>query len=452
MPTTVRERGNLRATLGSRGFRRLVGVRVSSQFVDGLFQAAMAGSLLFNPEKNTSAQAIAVGFAIMLLPYSIIGPYVGVFLDRWSRRTVLYGTNLIRAGLVLPAALLIWYGQQSVPYAVVALLIIGLNRFFLSGLSAAQPHVVAERLLVTANAVATTLGTLVLSAGLGLAAVILTFVLHKSYHGYAVLASLAALGYVASALLARRSFTVKELGPDDFERPTHGFLAGAVVVGHGMVAGLRHLGDRPAARYALTAQAVHRVLYGVLTIATLLLYRHYFSTGNNYSTSMSGLAQVVAAGGLGALLAAVATPPATRFLGGWRWVALLLATTGVLLPPLGLPFRTALLVAATFVINLASQSVKIVVDTTLQRDCEDDFRGRVFSVNDTTYNLAFVVGLFAGASMLPANGRSPGGIVLISAGYLLLAAGYGLAAARLARRVHIPPVKVAVGSGASRPG
>ncbi|MEN3304317.1 MAG: hypothetical protein V7603_519 [Micromonosporaceae bacterium] len=444
MSISVHERGSLRATLASRGFRRLLGVRLLSQLVDGLFQAGLAGSLLFNPQKAASAEAVAMGFAVLLLPYSFVGPYVGVFLDRWSRRTVIYTANLIRAGLVIPSALLIWYGQQSVPYAVLALFIIGINRFFLSGLSAAQPHVVAEERLVTANAVATTLGTVVYSLGLVLAALTLNTIVHKDYHGYATIAAVAALGYAGSAALARRSFRIDELGPDDTQRSNGSLLPAVVAVARGMIAGLQHLKQRAAPRYAMVVQAAHRVLYGVLTIATLLLYRRYFNSGDDYSKSLAGLAEVVIAGGVGSLVAAFLTPPVTRRIGGWRWITVLLAGAGVLLMVLGLPFRPMLLVAATFFVNVTSQGIKIVVDTTLQRECEDDFRGRAFSVNDTTFNLAFVAGLFIGAFGLPANGRSTTAILLVSAGYVLLACGYGLAAARLARRVECGRVRAPV--------
>jgi Major Facilitator Superfamily len=434
--TAIRERGTLRPTLACRGFRRLLSVRLISQVADGLFQAGLAGSLLFNPQKAASPQAMAVGFAVLLLPYSLIGPYVGVFLDRWSRRTVIFTANLVRAGLVIPAAALIWYGQQSVPYATLALLIIGINRFFLSGLSAAQPHVVEESRLVTANAVATTLGTVVYSLGLGTAALVLNTVLRQDFHGYGVLAAVAAAGYAASAALARHSFALGELGPDDTERPTHSVLAGIAVVARGMVAGLRHLGERAAARHALLIQAAHRVLYGVLTIATLLLFRRYFNHGDDYAKSLSGLAEVVVAGGLGSLSAAFLTPFVSRRIGGWRWISTMLVGLGVLLLPLGLPFRSTLLVVATFFVSIASQGIKIVVDTTLQRDCHDDFRGRVFSVNDTSFNLAFVVGLFIGAFELPPDGRSTNAILLVAGGYVIIGLGYGLIAARLARRAH----------------
>lgn len=71
---------NMRAVLAVRGFRRLLGVRLSSQFADGLFQAALAGSVLFNPDRQASAMAIAAGSALLVVPYSVIGPYWGFSL------------------------------------------------------------------------------------------------------------------------------------------------------------------------------------------------------------------------------------------------------------------------------------------------------------------------------------------------------------------------------------
>ena len=87
----------------------------------------------------------------------------------------------------------------------------------------------------------------------------------------------------------------------------------------------------------------------------------------------------------------------------------MLGALAVLVPALGLPYLPALTVAAAFVVSLASQGIKIVTDTTLQLEIEDDYRGRVFSVNDTAFNLIFVAGIVAGALALPADGESPPG-------------------------------------------
>src|SRR2546430_2468939 len=207
--------GTLRGVRGGGPFRRLLGVRLISRFGDGLFQPALAGGLLFNPEKAPDGVRVATAFAVLLLPYSIVGPFVGVFLDRWSRRTVIYAANLIRAVMVIPMTLLTWYGHEGVAvYALGALLIIGINRFVLTGLAASQPHVVPEEQLVTANALATTLGTVHYTLRLGVAGLTLSTVLGKTHHGYAVLAASGALGYLGSALLAYVSFGRQDLGPD----------------------------------------------------------------------------------------------------------------------------------------------------------------------------------------------------------------------------------------------
>jgi len=430
----VSSSGNLRAVLGSRPFRHLLGVRVISQFGDGLFQSALAGSLLFSPEKAPDGVRVATAFAVLLLPYSIVGPFVGDFLDRWSRRNVIYAANLIRAVLVVPMALLTWYAGEGLPvYALGALLIIGINRFVLAGLSASQPHVVPEERLVTANAVATTLGTVHYTIGLGVAGLALSTVLGKTDHGYAVLSASGALGYLGSALLAYLSFGRKDLGPEDL--PTDPLRTALASVVKEMVAGLRHLHERPVAAYPMVAQGAFRVLYGILAMSTLLLYRRYFYPGNS-AGALAGLTQVVAAGGVGSLLAAFVTPPATRRVGGRRWITGLIAAVGVLVFALGLPFVPLLFVIATFSVSLAAQGIKIVVDTRIQQECHDDFRGRVFSVNDTLYNMCFVAGLFAAALALPADGRSVAAIVLVGVGYLVLAGWFAMAAGRVANRAH----------------
>jgi hypothetical protein len=280
---------------------------------------------------------------------------------------------------------------------------------------------------------ATTLGTVSYTLGLGTAGLVLSSVLTKSFHGYALLAAAGGLWYVGSALLAYVSFGRADLGPDDGDRPALPLHHAIAAVARGMVAGLGHLAARPAAGYPMIAQGVFRILYGGLAMATMLLYRQYFYPGNP-TAALAGLTQVVAAGGIGSLLAAFLTPPITRRIGGWRWVTGLIASVGVFVLALGLPFIPVLLVLATFFINIATQGTKIVVDTAIQQECTDDYRGRVFSVNDTIFNGFFVIGLFIAALTLPDTGRSVPAILLISTGNLALAGWFGMAASRVAAR------------------
>jgi hypothetical protein len=147
---------HLVAAFGNRGFRRLFAVRVACQFGDGVFQASLAGAVLFDPERQGSAADVAAAFAVLLLPYSLIGPFAGVLLDRWWRQRVLVFANATRAVLVLGVAAELVVGVSGAAFYASGLVIISITRFVLAALSAALPKVVPETELVTANAISST--------------------------------------------------------------------------------------------------------------------------------------------------------------------------------------------------------------------------------------------------------------------------------------------------------
>lgn len=425
---------DLRAVFGVPAFRRMLGVRLGGQFTDGVFQAALAGSVLFNPDRQATPTGIAVAAAALVLPYSLVGPFAGVLLDRWSRRSVIVWTNLLRAGLVLPIAATIVAGDEGLVFLIGTLVLIGLGRLLLSGLSAATPHVVADERLVTANAVGGTAGSVAYSAGLGCALLLLRTVFPAGDAGYAAVALLAPAGYVACAVLARVFFSHRQLGPDEVVPHRPGVVGEAGAVLRGMVDGVRHLRWARGAAYAMAAQAGFRVLFGALALALLLLYRSFLGVRDVAGVSAQ-LGLVFAAGAVGVLLAAVVTPVVSRRVGGWRWVTGLLAALALAVPVFGLPFASPLLVALVLLVNVAGHGIKIVVDTMVQHECADVFRGRVFAVNDTLFNLAYVTGMVGVSSFVPDDGRSVALLVAAALGFATLATGYGIIGGRWASRV-----------------
>src|ERR671917_2510449 len=104
------DRLGVRRLLGTRGFGRLMASRFAAQWGDGVFQAGLGGAVLFNPERQADPLAIAAGFAVLLLPYSLVGPFAGALLDRWDRRRVLVLANLLRGIGVLGLAVLVGTG------------------------------------------------------------------------------------------------------------------------------------------------------------------------------------------------------------------------------------------------------------------------------------------------------------------------------------------------------
>jgi len=419
-PTTVRH-------LLLRGdFRRLLATRLSSQFGDGVFQAALAGTVLFNPSQATDPFDVAAGFAVLLLPYSLVGPFAGVWLDRWSRRQVLMVANLVRAVLVLGVAALILAEVTGAGFYVAGLLVFSVNRFVLSALSAGLPHVTDEPSLVSANALSTTSGAIAAVVGGG-TAIGASGLAGSGAGSYALLALVSAVPYlVASAVVS--GFPRPYLGPDHL---TLTATVSARDVLHGMVAGARHMLAHPPATAVLSVMAVHRVFYGLLTLMTLLLYRNSFADASGlFPGGLAGLGEVLAAGAAGTLLAAAVTPAAVRRWGKAPWVIALLLLAGVGQLVLGGLFTPSAIVAAVLTLGFVAQGIKICVDTTLQESVDDDFRGRVFSAYDTLFNVTYVVALLVGALLLPASGISWPVLIIVGAGYLLTA----LAFSRWARR------------------
>ena len=139
-------------------FWRLLELRTVSQFGDGLFQAGLAGGLLFSTDRAAGPWELVGSFAALYLPYSVLGPFAGALLDRWDRRLVLIGANVGRLLLVLVIAALLASGADDLPILFGALIVNGFTRFVSSGLSAALPDVVPRDQVVTMNAVATATG------------------------------------------------------------------------------------------------------------------------------------------------------------------------------------------------------------------------------------------------------------------------------------------------------
>ena len=427
----------MRALFSEQGFTRLYGTRLVSQTADGVFQASLASAVLFNPEHATDPATLATGFSIILLPYSVVGPFAGVFLDRWRRQRVLLLANIVRAAIVVLAALLLlWQGPVSPAFYTAALAATSVNRFYLSALSTGLPHTVSSPRLVLANSVSTTSGTVVTFVGAGLA-LLLRDVLGSGDRGDAGLAGAAAVIYLLSSAVVR-GFHADALGPDldgVLIRPPLRDELG--VVGRGLVAGGRHVWSRTRARNALLAIVSHRLFYGISTVATILLYRNSFHSQGVFKAGLPGLAEVFSASAVGVLLAAAVTPAAVARLTKEAWIASLLAFAAAAELALGTPYRKDLFVLAALLLGFVAQGSKICVDTIVQEDIDEAFLGRVFSVYDTLFNLTFVAAAVLSALFLPSTGRSYVSIAVITLGYGLAAAAFWTASQRRRRGMKV---------------
>lgn len=401
-----------RSVRSLRDFRRLLELRAVSQFGDGLFSAGLAGALLFNPERAASPLAIAGAFAVLFLPYSLLGPFAGALMDHWDRRLVLVGANVGRLLSAGVAGVLLATGKGDLPVLCGALIVNGFGRFVSSGLSAALPHVVPREQVVTMNSIATATGAVAAFLGANFMLVPRRIFGSGDYGAASII--FLVLVPVAIALVLSLRFGVHVLGPDDTKRAIHGSVLYLVITG--WLHGARTVLSRPTVAGTLAGLAAHRMVFGVNTLLVLLLVRHAGGT------SVGGLGTAVlfvAATGTGSFLANVLTPPAVRRWGRYATANGALAIAAVI-QLAGVGLHLPVMVVCGFFLGTAGQVVKLCADTAMQIDVDDALRGHVFAVQDSLFWVSFIAAITGAAIVIPDDGHAP---ALVLTGAVLYVAG-----------------------------
>ncbi|QAY63963.1 MFS transporter [Xylanimonas allomyrinae] len=427
--------GELRELLRLSGFRKLLTVRLVSQAADGMFQVGLASAWFFSPDAAGSAAAVAGRYALMLAPFTIVGPFAGVLLDRWRRRQVLMLGNAVRAVLTLGMAATVMIASPDAwGVLVLGLAALSVNRFLLAGLSAGLPNVVAGPLLLTANSITPTLGAGAAFVGGGVGFVV-AWVLPPGRGADATALACAAVVMLLGALAAQRLHR-DQLGPTD---PRRGNLRDDVsAVLRDLAAGARYLAARRTPGQALLVMAAHRFLYGVVFIASILIARNLLAAPGDSAAGLGTFAVILGLTAVGGAAAVVVTPTLSRFTGPQAWIALMLllaAASQLLLCTT--PARAVVLTGAGL-LGLAAQAAKIAVDTIVQRDTDDAFRGRAFALYDVLYNAAFVGAAVLAALFVPDDGWSRGLFGALAVAYVLVAGWVWLRADRSPADVTLP--------------
>ena len=407
-------------------FRRLLILRILSQAGDGTLQVGMASYVLFSPQSQPNAWAIAGVLAITLLPFTIIGPFVSTLLDRWSRRQVTVISDMVRASLGLFIGLLIAFGLTDGVWQVAfygALLVaMSVNRFMLAGLSAALQYTVEPDEYLTSSSIIPTVGPLgvVIGAVLGFGARVGLGPVLGANQADAVVFFVAAVLFTGSVMVAR-GFRRDALGPEPGQpRSTPSD------VWHGLGEALRHLRTRPAAELALVGMFFSRLLFGLFSVAVILAIRNFFNTDPN--EALGDLTLWGLATGAGFIVCTVVVPTLARHLGLLRTALTVLAICVAAQVLAAFWPSMWVLFIASFFIGLGVQSFKICIDTVVQAHVDERYKGRVFTFYDVGFNFAFVLAAVIAALTLPDTGIDALGFGVMALGYAALAVAFAVVA------------------------
>ena len=394
------------------------------QLTDGIFQSSLASFLLFSPERQPDAKSAAVAFAVVLLPYSLVGPFVGTILDRVSRQRVILFSNLFRAFTLIFIAGLIRNGATGIELTIFVLVAFGVNRLILAGLSAGLPLLFdtsgteGRNTLVSVNATAVTGGTVfvVLGGGIGIGIRGLLEGSVDANQADGILVTLSAACFFIAGLLALR-LKKEQLGPLPHEVKKQSVFAAY----QEMVDGFKFLRTIKDCFLGISATAVQRGGLTALTLMALLLNRNTFNDPADPEAGLAGFAFAITVAGIGITIGAVVAPFGVKRFGRHAWIRYSLFASAVLPVLLAFKQNELFLVATGFFAGMAGQGVKVTNDALVQSKIVDEFRGRVFAVYDVMVNAGIVSGAIIAAFVLPADGVSSVLPALIALVYVLVA-------------------------------
>ena len=415
----------LRRIIESRTLPRLLIIRWTGQLTDGIFQSALASFILFSPERQPDAKSAAVAFAVVLLPYSLIGPLVGTILDRISRQRIILFANLFRALTLIFIAGLVRNGATGLELTIFVLIAFGVNRLILAGLSAGLPLLLdtsgpeGRTTLVSVNATAVTGGTVfvVLGGGIGIGIRNLLENRLAADQADAFLISIASFTFFLAALFALL-LKKNDLGPLPHEVRKESINQAYLE----MVAAFGFLRRIRDCFLGISATAIQRSGLTALTLMALLLNRNTFNDPADPESGLAGFAFAITIAGIGITIGAILAPLGVAKYGRHKWIRISLFASSVLPILLALQQSELLLVATGFFAGMAGQGVKVTNDALVQSKIKDEYRGRVFAVYDVMVNFGIVSGAVIAAMIMPPSGKSMALPALIAFIYILFAA------------------------------
>jgi len=353
--TTPENGFSLRHLLTNRSFLAVW----SAQFVSGLGdKIAVIAFFSLVLDRTGNVADLGLLAAAQILPGVLLGPMVGVLIDRWNRKVLLVAADLlgVAACLVLP---LIW-GRLEFVYLVAALLSVGRQ---LAGPArlAIVPDLVAGELLNKSNAM--TMLTQNLTLLLGMAAGGLAV----HHLGAAAAFRIDAATFAVSALILtahRFRYLPRSDVADVPSRPRERWAD----VRQGAV----WIWSRPRLRFAVS-------FLGVVTVVTAMQPPLVFDmVRNTLGRTEAQLGLIFGAAGLGGLLGALVAGLLRERAEPLRMVTWLIALDGALLMLFAVNRNVASAAVLFLLFGALSTGLQVNLATFLQRETPPEQRGRIF--------------------------------------------------------------------------
>ena len=382
--------GYLELLRSNRGFRFLWFGQVVSQMGDWFDTIAVYTIAL---TLTGSPRSVALIMVARFLPSVVMGPLSGVVADRFSRRTIMIASDIVRAVVVLGFLFVRRPDQMWLVY-VLTVLQLAFSTFFEPAKTAAIPSIVSDRELVPANAIASVTWSVMLTLGAAIGGFV------AGSFGTNAAFVLDSLTFVASAILIS---TVRF--PKRIERPKTKLTVGKALGITDTIEGAHYVRHRPRVLAYLLVKTSWGMGGGILTLLAVFGERIFPVAGK----AATGIGVLFTARGIGT---AVGPIVARRWTGETRkkmqtavGIAFLMGGTFYLAFAVSRSFAWALVFLA--VAHMGGSILWVFSTVLLQKTVEDNFRGRVFAAEMALVTLTMATSNYVVGELMDRFGFSP---------------------------------------------
>ncbi len=387
--------GYLELVRRNRDFRQIWLGQVVSQMGDWFNTIALYSIVL-----NLTGSGRAVGLVLVarFLPTVIVGPLSGVIADRFSRRTIMIVSDVLRAVVVLGFLFIRRPDQVWMVYALTVLQLV-CSSFFEPARTAAIPSVVTDRELVAANAITSATWSAMLTLGAAVGGVI------TGAFGTNAAFVLDSLTYLLSAVLIA-SVHLPERPPRLKEKLTVSSALGIADT----IEGARYVKRRPRVLALLLVKPAWGLGGGILALLAVFGEKVYPVGGSG----ATGIGVLYAARGIGTAIGPIAM---RRFAsetqaGMQKAIGYAFMLGGVFYIAFGAATNFTLALAVLLIAHAGGSILWVNSTVLLQKVVEDNFRGRVFAAELTLLTLTMAASNYATGELLDRYGYSPRAVTI----------------------------------------
>jgi MFS family permease len=379
----------------NRDFRQLWLGQVVSQMGDWFDTIALYTIVL-----NLTGSGRAVGLVLVarFLPSVVVGPASGVIADRFSRRSIMIMSDVVRAVVVL-GFLLIRSAEQLWMVYVLTVIQLIFSTFFEPARTAAIPSIVAPRDLVAANAISSATWSAMLTLGAAVGGLI------TGWFGTDAAFVLDSLTYLLSAALIM-TVRLPRREPQAKKRLT---LASALGLTQ-TIEGMRYVKRRPRVFALLMVKPAWGLGGGILALLAVFGEK-IFPVGRSAAT---GIGVLYAARGIGTAIGPFA---ARRFSGETRAhmqsaIGISFIIGGIFYIAFGSATNFVFAILVLAIAHTGGSILWVFSTVLLQQSVEDNFRGRVFAAELALLTLTMAASNYLTGELLDRYYLSPRGVTI----------------------------------------